>query len=62
MFGLKQQGRKQVMQGTFTERIVRPKNAKMRQGQLDPKRDKRKSKDFSRQREQKRGWNESESN
>jgi hypothetical protein len=50
------------MQGTFTERIVRPKNAKMRQGQLDPKRDKRKSKDFSRQREQKRGWNESESN
>lgn len=45
------------MQGTFTERIVRPKNAKMRREQRDPKRDKRNDRDFSRQREQKRGWN-----
>jgi hypothetical protein len=48
------------MQGTYTERIVRPKFGKMRQEKRDPKRDKRNCKDYSRQRNQKREWNETE--
>jgi hypothetical protein len=41
------------MQGSYTEKIVRTKPPGF--GQRDPKRDRRRKKDYSRQREAKRG-------
>lgn len=47
------------MHGSFVEKIQKPAVHKFRR-ERDPKRDKSRKPDFSKRREQKRGWNEKE--
>ena len=48
------------MQGSYVEKIQKPKVHKLARLERDPKRDKSRKQDFSKRREQKRGWNENE--